>query len=73
MGDDRPTGRKEVIAFLQNRFRLPPDQKDAWQKIGRWMRHYGLNRLIHHDVNSKPYVIPGEWKEWDQELRKLEA
>jgi hypothetical protein len=73
MSEDLVIGRKELIRYFQGRLRLPSDQKDAWQKICRWRKKYGLELLFHHDVNGKPYIIPVEIEAWDGEVQRLEA
>lgn len=64
MMDDYIVGRKAIIEFLRAPLDLSRDSRVAWNKIMRWRKHQGMDKLFHRDITGRPFVISTEVKEW---------
>lgn len=62
--DDFIVGRKAIIEFLKAPLDLSPTAKTAWNKILRWRRQQGMEKLFHRDITGRPYIIASETREW---------
>lgn len=62
--DDFIVGRKAIITYLRGPLDLSPDSRTAWNKIMRWRKHQGMDKLFHRDITGRPFIIAGEVREW---------
>lgn len=62
--DDFIVGRKAIIEFLRAALDLSPTAKTAWNKILRWRKDQGMEKIFHRDITGRPYIIPEEARRW---------
>lgn len=64
MGIEMIVGRKAIIEYLRSPLQLGFNQDNAWKKIKRWKRSWGLSICFHRLPNGSPYLIAGEVEMW---------
>ena len=64
MTDDIIVGRKDIIEYLRKPLDLSPNQRIAWNKIYRWRKQQGMEKVFHRDITGRPFIIKAEVREW---------
>ena len=67
MTDEMIVGRKAIIKYLSVPLDLSSDPRTAWNKILRWRKHQGMEKVFHRDVTGRPFVIVTEIRKWIME------
>ena len=62
--DDYIVGRKAIIALLKKPLDLSGDGKVAWNKIMKWRKEYGMEKLFYRNMAGRPFVMASEIREW---------
>lgn len=64
MTDDMVVGRKDIIEYLRKPLDLSQNQRTAWNKIYRWRKQQGMDKVFHRDITGRPFILKAEVIEW---------
>lgn len=62
--DEFVVGRKAIIGFLRSALDLSDNQRTAWNKILRWRKNHGMEKIFYKDITGRPFIIASEVREW---------
>jgi hypothetical protein len=62
--DDILTSMKDIIGYLRPIINLSNDYETARNKIKRWRKNFGMEKIIHHLPSGECMMSKGEFFRW---------